>query len=68
MKERRRERHVQPGPSPGQAKKEETEREEPWITSFLQGALNDLHLTLQPSYRKSSLILTFSSKFTCQTN
>jgi hypothetical protein len=59
MKERRREMQVQPGPSPGQAKKEETEREEPWITAFLQRALNELHLTLQPSYKESSLILIF---------
>lgn len=43
---------VQHSPGPAQAMKEETKRKEDWIISILQGALNELHLTLQSSYKK----------------
>jgi hypothetical protein len=55
-------------PGPGQAMKEENKREEPWFSSFQQGALNELHHTLQPRYKKSSLMFTFSCKFTSHIN
>jgi hypothetical protein len=59
---------VQHSPGPAQTIKEETKREEPWITSLLQRALNELHHTLQQTYKKDSLILTLPSKFTNQIN